>query len=148
MFYALITVLVASVIIVVVIKQTKLTDYRKKTSDIKDERLNEADAAKMVVDGELTVKAGYLHYDMTEAYDEEKTDEPVTAPFVGYVNPDAQHDGTILVFDDDGVLKGIVKSQHQLYEQLLTRRHTNCYGIITADSQRVVGEVCIRNIIP
>ncbi len=139
-----ILIVIAAVLIVVVIRRTHWRDYTPKKPVVEDEALTLADAASMYEDGELMTRAGYLHYTLSEAYGTGGTD---VETFTGWVRPDAQHDGSLLVFDEDEQLVGRIDGQHRYYAALLNRRRANCYGFIAGtDGGGCRGEACVRNI--
>lgn len=142
--FSFILIIIAAVLIVVVIRHTHGRDYTPKKPVVEDERLTLADAERLYEDGELVTRAGYLHYTLSEAYGTDGDDAEV---FTGWVRPDAQHDGSLLVFDEDERLVGRIDGQHGYYAALLNRRRANCYGFIAKlDGGGYAGEVCVRNI--
>lgn len=140
----IILIILAAIIIIIVSRHTKGKDYTPAKPVVADERLTLAEAQTLYSDGELTTRAGYLHYNLSEAYEVPDKDLGV---FVGYVKPDAQHDGTLFIYDTDDRLRGRIIGQQGYYATLLSRRRTNCYGFVTKSTDGAFsGEVCLRKI--
>lgn len=140
----IILIILASIIIVAVIRHTHGKDNIPPKPKVADETITPEQAKQLYSDGELTTRAGYLHYDLSEAYE---VSEKVLGTFVGYVKPDAQHDGDIIVYDNDGQLRGKINGQREYYSTLLSRGRTNCYGfVLRSDDGNYHGEVCVRKL--
>lgn len=139
-----ILIVLAALIIVAVIRHTRSKDYTPSKPKVADERLTLGEAKGLYADGGLTTHAGYLHYDLSEAYE---VDDKLLGVFIGYVKPDPQHDGDLIVYDDGDRLRGKITGQRDYYAALLNRRRANCYGYVkkSADGD-YSGEACIRNI--
>lgn len=139
-----ILIILAALLIVAVIRHTNGKDYTPSSPHIPDEALTLQQAQSLYSDGELTTRAGYLHYNLSKVY--EVPDKDLGA-FVGYVKPDAQHDGTLFIYDSDDRLRGRITDQRDYYATLLSRRRTNCYGFVTkSPDSSYYGEVCLRKI--
>lgn len=139
-------IIVAAIIVVAIVHSIRTRDYEPEKKPVADERMTAEEAGELYSDGELTTKAGYLHYTLTEAYE---AGDGTTGPFVGYVRPDAQHDGTLIIYDSNDDIRGKVEAQSEYYAALLNRRHANCYGFVAkddADGCGYHGEVCLRKI--
>lgn len=143
MVKVLILVLIAAILIVYVIRHTHGKDYTPQKKQPADEQLTKEEVDNLYVDGELTTRAGYLHYTLSEAFE---TSDDNLGVFTGIVKPDAQHDGKLLVYDSEGMIRGTIADQKDYYAALLNRRQANCYGFVAHDGGKYHGEVCIRNI--
>lgn len=139
----IVLILLASILVVVIIRHTKGKDYVPQKPKVPYEPLTLAEAQGLYADGELTTRAGYLHYNLSEAYEVDDRDLGV---FTGYVKPDAQHDGVLIVYDSNGKLRGQVTGQKDYYASLLNHRRASCYGIESKIDNDYQGEVCMQNI--
>lgn len=138
-----ILIILAALIVVAVIRHTHGKDYTPSKPHVADETLTLKEVQALYSDGELTTRAGYLHYNMSEAFE---VPEKELGVFVGYVKPDAQHDGDLIIYDDGDQLRGKITDQKDYYTALLNRRRANCYGFVVRDGNDYTGEVCVRNI--
>lgn len=136
----IVLILLASILVVVVIRHTRGKDYVPEKPKVPYEPLTLAEAQGLYADDELTTRVGYLHYNLSEAYEVDDRD------FTGYVKPDAQHDGVLIVYDSNGILRGKVIGQKDYYASLLNHRRASCYGIESKIDNDYQGEVCMQNI--
>ena len=139
-----ILIILASIIVVMVIRRTRGMDSVTEKPTVVDASLTIDEARSLFVDGELTTRAGFLHYDLSEAFE---VDDKELGVFTGYVKPDAQHDGELIVSDDKGMLRGTITGQMAFYASLLNRRRAVCYGFELKDDDGYRGEVCVQNIL-
>lgn len=140
----IILIILASIIVVSVIHHTKGRDYVPDKQKIADKSITIDEAQNFFEDGELTTCAGFLHYDLSEAFE---VDDKELGVFTGLVKPDPQHDGELIVSDGNGMLRGTVVGQKDYYASLLNRRRAVCYGFEIKDRDGYRGEVCVQNIL-
>ena len=133
-----ILIILASIIVVMVIRRTRGMDYVPDKPAVADASLTIDEARSLFEDGELTTRAGFLHYDLSEAFE---VDDKELGVFTGYVKPDAQHDGELIVSDDKGMLRGTITGQ--MASMLLCLTVAGLYAMVLSSKTMMdTGEKC------
>ena len=123
-----ILIILASIIVVMVIRRTRGMDYVPDKPAVAD--------ASLTIDEARS--AGFLHYDLSEAFE---VDDKELGVFTGYVKPDAQHDGELIVSDDKGMLRGTITGQ--MASMLLCLTVAGLYAMVLSSKTMMdTGEKC------
>lgn len=141
---AIIAILAATAIILWTIRHTRQLPQHKPYIAPKPENqpLTREEVLAYVYEEELRCKPGFLHYAFTHTFAVEDNEQGL---FIGHATADPQHNGSILIADENGIPRGQIASQPQLYEQLIANHRTSCYGVSKKQEDTYWGEVCIRN---
>lgn len=141
---ALTAILAATAIILWTIRHTRQLPQHKPYIAPKPENqpLTREEVQAYADEEELRCKPGFLHYAFTRTFAVEDNELGL---FIGHATADPQHNGSILIADENGIPRGQIASQPQLYEQLIANRRTTCYGVSRKQEDTYRGEVCIRN---
>lgn len=141
---ALIAILAATAIILWSIHHTRQLPQHKPYITPKPQKqpLTREEVQAYADEEELRCKPGFLHYAFTRTFAVEDNELGL---FIGHATADPQHNGSILITDENGIPRGQIASQPQLYEQLIANRRTTCYGVSRKQEDTYWGEVCIKN---